>query len=142
MKRMAAVLLVSCVAAHAGPPSSGARSGESEEEQMITEYESMGKNLNAAIQKIAEKLKASGLSPEAKADAKSDLEKIKEELERRKSGAPKAGGPGAPPSPTDQAANAQMLKTIQGYMQGLSSKVMGNVNESVDKMNKLSEEVE
>lgn len=109
-------------------------SNESEEEAMITEMEQLGKTIQEALAKIQAQFK--GGSPMANSgEAKRNLEQLARDLESKK-GQMKSSGGRAPRA----VGSVDNMKMLQEFMKGLTSKVMDNVNQTVDKLNKISDE--
>jgi hypothetical protein len=124
-----------CAASVADPKGAG-KVTETEDEAMITQVEEMGKSIQAALNKIAAQMKAGGNS----SDAKKNLEQLSESLQKNQAAMKDkaARTPGA----DGAGATSEMLQALKSFIQGMTSKVIENANQTVDKLNKMSDEAQ
>ncbi len=107
---------------------------ESDEEQMVTQVEQMGKSIQQALSKIATQFKSGNQDSAA---AKVDLEKLAADIGKTQA-AMKNNQKGR--EPAAPAKNQEMMKTLQNFIQNLSTKMLDNVNQTVDKLEKMGDE--
>jgi len=107
---------------------------ETEEEQMVTQVEQMGKAIQQALSKIATQLKNGGGNAAA---AKIDLEKLSADLTKTQAAVKKNLKNGESAA---QGKATETTKTLQNFLQNFSSKMLDNVNDAVDKLEQMGDE--
>lgn len=131
------LLAISTAGFGAGKP---AASDEAEDLQMIEQVEKMGKSIQEALAKVAAQMKAGGSSEKETAAAKQNLEDLAKKLQQGQAAMKNGNGSsGRAPGAAD-GSTSEMMKTLQNFIQGMTSKVIENANQTVDKLNKMADE--
>lgn len=125
-----AVALLSSSVSGAG---AGNKTTQTEEEEMIDQVESMGKAIQQALSKIANQLKAGGGDSNA---AKLNLEKLGAEVTKTQSAM--KGQAGRQPATPGQ--NQETMKTLQSFLQNFNTKLLDNVNSTIDRLEKMGDD--